>query len=270
MVKSPPSNAHPSVQVTSGRSGSHQEKSSSSSVQDANGRPGSRQEKSSSPSIQVIGGNSGSQKGGDSSSSVQVTNNKSGFLQKQDSDALPVFDRRRVPSRVVEEPPSEVLEEEPKPPSVAPIVTRLKQTIYLAFLGAPSLDELRKISRDKGQWSEFKKLLTDRTNNVNVIAVLVVTSSAVYVAANPPTNISTWHAQFPYVCMLGSYGGGMLSIVFGISQIVYLSFMGPADIDVSVALGYSIFFLIPVVPATNNDHRRCRRACSSARLFSRY
>ncbi|KAI6040498.1 hypothetical protein EDC04DRAFT_2676699 [Pisolithus marmoratus] len=31
--------------------------------------------------------------------------------------------------------------------------------------------------------------------------------------------------------MLGSYGGGMLSIVFGISQIVYLSFMGPADID---------------------------------------
>ncbi|KAI6040499.1 hypothetical protein EDC04DRAFT_2676701 [Pisolithus marmoratus] len=165
----------------------------------------------------------------------------------------PVFDRRKDPSL-----------------NVAPIERRLKQTICLAFLGAPSLDELAKMSEDSGQWSEFKALLTDRSNNVGVIAALVVTSSAVYVAANPPTDISKWLPQFPYVCMLASYGAGMLSIVFSFAHVIFLSFMGPGDIDVSVALGYSIPSLSPAALVTTNDHRRRVPARSIAWPFSRY
>ncbi|KAI6011361.1 hypothetical protein EDC04DRAFT_2959213 [Pisolithus marmoratus] len=142
----------------------------------------------------------------------------------------PVFDRRKDPSL-----------------NVATIGRRLKQTIYLSFLGAPSLDELAKMSEDSGQWSEFKALLTDRSNNVGVIAALVVTSSAVYVAANPPTDLSKWLPQFPYVCMLASYGAGMLSIVFSFAQVVFLSFMGPGDIDAartSTAYRMALFTLL--------------------------
>ncbi|KAI6040493.1 hypothetical protein EDC04DRAFT_2894023 [Pisolithus marmoratus] len=158
------------------------------------------------------------------------------------SDILPVFDRRKVPCRAEEE--------QQQQPHVAPIMTRLQQTIYLAFLGVPSLDELEKISKQRGQWSEFKALLTDRTNNVGVIAALVVTSSAVYVAATPPTDISKWLRQFSYIFMITSYGSGMLSIVFSFAQVIYLSFMGPGDVvkAQSSKLHRAALFMLLVLP----------------------
>lgn len=110
---------------------------------------------------------------------------------------------------------------------------RLKQSFFLYLLGAPSLKALHVISQkqDQKEYSEIIKDLTERTNNVNVIAALVIASSAVYVAAGPPTDISTWDPQFPYFCMLASYGGGMLAIIAGFAQIIFLSIMGPGDIN---------------------------------------
>ncbi|KAI6011359.1 hypothetical protein EDC04DRAFT_777712 [Pisolithus marmoratus] len=127
---------------------------------------------------------------------------------------------------------------------------RLKQSFFLYLLGAPSLKALHVISQkqDQKEYSEIIKDLTERTNNVNVIAALVIASSAVYVAAGPPTDISTWDPQFPYFCMLASYGGGMLAIIAGFAQIIFLSIMGPGDINVSMALSCSMFSLILVAP----------------------
>ncbi|KAI6040502.1 hypothetical protein EDC04DRAFT_2894031 [Pisolithus marmoratus] len=108
---------------------------------------------------------------------------------------------------------------------------RLQQSVLLILLGAPSLEILHQISVDKkDKWTELKQVLTDRTTNINVVSALLVASCASYITTPPPTDISSWHPQFPYVCMLGSYGCAMLSIVFGFIQILYVSIMGPGDI----------------------------------------
>ncbi|KAI6011358.1 hypothetical protein EDC04DRAFT_777623 [Pisolithus marmoratus] len=102
----------------------------------------------------------------------------------------------------------------------------------LNLLGAPSLEILRQISleEDQEKWSDLKQVLTDRTINVTVIAALVVMSSATFITVPSPTGISTWDPEFPYFCFLAAYGGGMLAIIVGFAQIVFLGIVGPLDI----------------------------------------
>ncbi|KAI5984256.1 hypothetical protein EDC04DRAFT_2615789 [Pisolithus marmoratus] len=117
--------------------------------------------------------------------------------------------------------------------------------VFLVLLGAPSLEILHQISVDKKEkWTELKQVLTDRTTNINVVSALLVASCASYITTPPPTDISSWHPQFPYVCMLGSYGCAMLSIVFGFIQMLYLSIMGPGDIK---AVQTSTFKLVALL-----------------------
>ncbi|KAI6114624.1 hypothetical protein EDD16DRAFT_1114172 [Pisolithus croceorrhizus] len=151
---------------------------------------------------------------------------------------------------------------------------RFQRSICLVLLGVPSLDELEKIvnknknkknqkddkdqkddkyqkddkeqkdEEDDPKWPELRKDLTDRTNNVNVVAALVVASAAVFLSAPFPTHISRWDPVFPYFCMLLGFGAAMLAIVSGFVQVVLLSAIGPEDIRVRVVLSYSISSLI--------------------------
>ncbi|KAI6133961.1 hypothetical protein EV401DRAFT_1910781 [Pisolithus croceorrhizus] len=111
---------------------------------------------------------------------------------------------------------------------------RLVASIFLVFLGALSLEELQHIAEkvDKTEWNELKKVLTDRTNNINVVAALVVASSAVFLSTPAPTGrLSWWNVKFPYFCMQLGFGCAMLAVVSGYSEVVFLSMMGPTDIQ---------------------------------------
>ncbi|KAI5987182.1 hypothetical protein EDD15DRAFT_1501516 [Pisolithus albus] len=112
---------------------------------------------------------------------------------------------------------------------------RLRASVCLVLLGAPSLEKLQEIVRkDKAAWSEIKKVLIDRTNNVNVVAALVVASSASFVTTTASTpHISQWNIVFPYFCVLGGFGCAMLAIVSGFAQTIFLSMMGPRDIEMA-------------------------------------
>ncbi|KAI6097862.1 hypothetical protein F5141DRAFT_1254732 [Pisolithus sp. B1] len=110
---------------------------------------------------------------------------------------------------------------------------RLAASIFLVFLGALSLEELQHIAEkaDKKEWNELKKNLTDRTNNINVVAALVVASSAVFLSTPAPTErLSWWNIKLPYFCMQLGFGCAMLAVVSGFSEVVFLSMMGPTDI----------------------------------------
>ncbi|KAI6096636.1 hypothetical protein F5141DRAFT_568653 [Pisolithus sp. B1] len=112
---------------------------------------------------------------------------------------------------------------------------RLRASVCLVLLGAPSFEKLQEIiKKDKAAWSKIKKVLTDRTNNVNVVAALVVASSASFVTTTASTpHISQWNPEFPYFCMLGGFGCAMLAIVSGFAQVIFLSMIGPRDIEMA-------------------------------------
>ncbi|KAI6114588.1 hypothetical protein EDD16DRAFT_1709226 [Pisolithus croceorrhizus] len=107
--------------------------------------------------------------------------------------------------------------------------------VCLVLLGAPSFEKLQEIiKKDKAAWSKIKKVLTDRTNNVNVVAALVVASSASFVTTTASTPyISQWNPEFPYFCMLGGFGCAMLVIVSGFAQVIFLSMIGSRDIEMA-------------------------------------
>ncbi|KAI6105947.1 hypothetical protein EDD16DRAFT_1632924 [Pisolithus croceorrhizus] len=115
------------------------------------------------------------------------------------------------------------------------VTGRLRASLCLVLLGAPSLEKLQDIAeKDKAVWSEIKQVLTDRTNNINVVAALVVASSASYVTTTASTpHISQWNPEFPYFCVLGGFGCAMLAIVSGFAQVIFLSMMGPRDIEMA-------------------------------------
>ncbi|KAI5984259.1 hypothetical protein EDC04DRAFT_2834108 [Pisolithus marmoratus] len=126
-------------------------------------------------------------------------------------------------------------------------VARLQQSAFLILVGAPSLELLHQISENKERWPQLKQLLTDRTTNVTVVGALLVASCASFITTPPPTDISSWHPQFPYVCMLGAYGCAMLSIVFGFIQILFLGIIGPGDIkaaQTSTSKSVALFMLL--------------------------
>lgn len=83
-------------------------------------------------------------------------------------------------------------------------VTRFLRTVCLIFLGVPSFEELKEIvdedNKDLPKWSDIKKDLIDRTNNINVVAALVV------------AYVTNW------------------VVLAGFVQMVLLSVMGPRDI----------------------------------------
>ncbi|KAI6026884.1 hypothetical protein BKA83DRAFT_4248889 [Pisolithus microcarpus] len=112
---------------------------------------------------------------------------------------------------------------------------RLRASFCLVLLGAPSLERLQDIvEKDKAAWSEIKQVLTDRTNNINVVAALVVASSASYVTTVASTpHISQWNIAFPYFCVLSGFGCAMLAIVSGFAQVIFLSMMGVRDIEMA-------------------------------------
>ncbi|KAI6162877.1 hypothetical protein EDD17DRAFT_1573215 [Pisolithus thermaeus] len=153
----------------------------------------------------------------------------------------------------------------------------MNAAICLVLLGVPSLDELEKIvnknknkknqkddtdqeddkyqkndkeqkdEEDHPKWPELRKDLTDRTNNVNVVAALVVASAAVFLSAPFPTPISRWDPVFPYFCMLLGFGAAMLAIVSGFVQVVLLSAIGPEDIRLAKnarLIRWPLFFLL--------------------------
>ncbi|KAI6015859.1 hypothetical protein BKA83DRAFT_4340021 [Pisolithus microcarpus] len=113
-------------------------------------------------------------------------------------------------------------------------VTRFLRTVFLIFLGVPSFEELKEIveedNEDQPKWSDIKKDLIDRTNNINVVAALVVATASVFLSAPFPTPTSRWDSVFPYFCMLFGFGAGMLTIVSGFAQMVVLGVLGPRDI----------------------------------------
>ncbi|KAI6097820.1 hypothetical protein EDD16DRAFT_1598188 [Pisolithus croceorrhizus] len=115
------------------------------------------------------------------------------------------------------------------------VTERLRASLCLVFLGAPSLEKLQDMAeKDKAVWAEIKQVLTDRTNNINVVAALVVASSASYVTTTASTpHISQWNPEFPYFCVLGGFGCAMLAIVSGFAQVIFLSMMGPRDIEMA-------------------------------------
>ncbi|KAI5987181.1 hypothetical protein EDD15DRAFT_1501645 [Pisolithus albus] len=136
-----------------------------------------------------------------------------GKLESTSSDNPATFDRRSVDSTT----------------------ERLRASFCLVLLGAPSLERLQDIvEKDKAAWSEIKQVLTDRTNNINVVAALVVASSASYVTTVASTpHISQWNIVFPYFCVLGGFGCAMLAIVSGFAQTIFLSMMGVRDIEMA-------------------------------------
>lgn len=115
---------------------------------------------------------------------------------------------------------------------------RLQRSVLLFLLGAPSLERLQQIideedteKKKEKSWSELRNVLTDRTNNINVVSALVVASSSVFLSTPAPTpHMSLWNADFPYFCMLLGFGCAMLAIVSGFAEIVCLSLIGPEDI----------------------------------------
>ncbi|KAI6128630.1 hypothetical protein EDD16DRAFT_72797 [Pisolithus croceorrhizus] len=111
---------------------------------------------------------------------------------------------------------------------------RLAASIFLVFLGGLSFEELQHIAEkaDKKEWNELKKDLTDRTNNINVVAALVVASSAEFLTTPAPTERLYWYnIKFPYFCMQLGFGCAVLAVVSGLSKVVFLSMMGPTDIQ---------------------------------------
>ncbi|KAI6162903.1 hypothetical protein EDD17DRAFT_531866 [Pisolithus thermaeus] len=148
---------------------------------------------------------------------------------------------------------------------------RLAASIFLVFLGGLSFEELQHIAEkaDKKEWNELKKDLTDRTNNINVVAALVVASSAEFLTTPAPTERLYWYnIKFPYFCMQLGFGCAVLAVVSGLSKVVFLSMMGPTDIQVSVTLSYSILLLTPIALPTTINPRGHGTGCSHACSFS--
>ncbi|KAI5994751.1 hypothetical protein EDD15DRAFT_758488 [Pisolithus albus] len=127
-------------------------------------------------------------------------------------------------------------------------VTRFLRTVFLIFLGVPSFEELGQVAdednEDLPKWSDIKRDLIDRTNNVNVVAALVVATASVFLSAPFPTSTSRWDSVFPYFCMLFGFGAGMLTIVSGFAQMVVLAL--PLPLLILAALSVGVGFMAAV------------------------
>ncbi|KAG2127938.1 uncharacterized protein EDB93DRAFT_1185676 [Suillus bovinus] len=82
-------------------------------------------------------------------------------------------------------------------------------------MARPSLKQhwMSKISDD--EWEKHRKISVDRLNNTNIVAGLVLTTSAIFVSTQPPlTSFLPYTIRGCYVLALGSFAhalGGLLS-----------------------------------------------------------
>ncbi|KAI6131897.1 hypothetical protein EDD17DRAFT_1575816 [Pisolithus thermaeus] len=108
------------------------------------------------------------------------------------------------------------------------IIERIRECIFLTFLGTRSLEDLIKATEnDKTELTELKQRLTDRTANINVIGTLVVSGCAAFLTTSPPTNFANWLHLFPYVCIGTAIGCAMLSVVTGLGLLIVLNVLDP-------------------------------------------
>ncbi|KAI6026879.1 hypothetical protein PISMIDRAFT_648546 [Pisolithus microcarpus 441] len=96
--------------------------------------------------------------------------------------------------------------------------------IFLTLLGEPSLESvIETAEKDKQEWTELKRRLTERTANINVISSLAVAACATFLTTAPPTNIAEWTHVFPYICIGGAIGCSLLAVVTGLGLLIFLN-----------------------------------------------
>ncbi|KAI6162868.1 hypothetical protein EDD17DRAFT_1573029 [Pisolithus thermaeus] len=106
------------------------------------------------------------------------------------------------------------------------IMSRTRQFAYLTLLGQNSLESLiATAEKDGPEWTELKRRLTERTANINVVASLAVAACATFLTATPSTSVADWTHEFPYVCIGGSVGCALLSVITGLGLLVFLNIM---------------------------------------------
>ncbi|KAI5991327.1 hypothetical protein EDC04DRAFT_2812338 [Pisolithus marmoratus] len=105
------------------------------------------------------------------------------------------------------------------------ITEQLRRCLFLTFLGEESLEKLIEISgkKDKIEWNELKRRLTERTANINVIGSLGVGACASFLTTTPPTTLADWNHVFPYAFIGASMWCSVLSVITGLSLLVFLN-----------------------------------------------
>ncbi|KAI6114608.1 hypothetical protein EDD16DRAFT_1598372 [Pisolithus croceorrhizus] len=93
----------------------------------------------------------------------------------------------------------------------------MRPVAFLTLLGKNSLESLIATAEKDGlEWTELKRRLTERTANTNVVGSLAVAACATFLTATPSTNVVDWTHEFPYICIGGSVGCVLLSIITGL------------------------------------------------------
>lgn len=102
-------------------------------------------------------------------------------------------------------------------------------SFFLLFLGVVSTDRLREVVEEYEKWRRFKKSLFERYANINIIASLLMTTTAVFLTTQPTNSIADWSAPLPYKALGATFGLAFLSVASG----TFILFVG-TDLQASV------------------------------------
>lgn len=128
------------------------------------------------------------------------------------------------------------------------IIDRVRQCIFLTLLGEPSLESvIETAEKDKQEWTELKRRLTERTANINVISSLAVAACATFLTTVPPTNIAEWTHVFPYIYIGGAIGCSLLAVVTGLGLLIFLNVMSPQHLKSAQASTFKRVLLLTLL-----------------------
>ncbi|KAI6097836.1 hypothetical protein F5141DRAFT_450953 [Pisolithus sp. B1] len=120
---------------------------------------------------------------------------------------------------------STAYKQENNPETVPPPSASLAGPVDLLSLPYLAKSLIATAEKEGLEWTELKRRLTERTANTNVVGSLAVAACATFLTATPSTNVVDWTHEFPYICIGGSVGCALLSIITGLGLLVFLNIM---------------------------------------------
>ncbi|KAH7927032.1 hypothetical protein BV22DRAFT_1193926 [Leucogyrophana mollusca] len=94
---------------------------------------------------------------------------------------------------------------------------RIRHVLFLLALGISSTNRLREITapENESQWQDFKSALFSRVGNINVVASLILATTAAFLTTEPGTSIANWLQPMPYVTILAAFCLAFLAVGCG-------------------------------------------------------
>ncbi|KAG1857003.1 hypothetical protein DFJ58DRAFT_334280 [Suillus subalutaceus] len=128
----------------------------------------------------------------------------------------------RIPSRTPASDGTQPLRAWHDPPR-HPLLCLCFKALCLIAISKPSVEHWDDLIHDRNreEWVEHKKMVTDRLANMNVTAGLVLTTSAVFISTQPPFQpLMPYASHGSYILQVSSFVAALISLMTGTSVLI--------------------------------------------------